>query len=124
MAHTGIHSALLCSYQFCNDSILQAFSVPNSFNSVTVSYWVYGINRSLFGCQDIFRSWLRASSGVTSYLQTTCASNFRSDWTNYTENVTSLVTPYRGQVGKIGFSGATTWGASRYYVDDVTVTFR
>ncbi|GLV53835.1 hypothetical protein KDH_06860 [Dictyobacter sp. S3.2.2.5] len=122
--HSGSNSAYLCGYNSCTDTIYQTVSVPSTATNITLSYWVY-ISTSESGstCYDYFYARLRTSSGtIISTPQKLCNANAKG-WTQYTFNVTSTLSSYKGQQVQVYFAGTTDSSlTSNFYVDDVALT--
>ncbi|GCE09557.1 protease pro-enzyme activation domain-containing protein [Dictyobacter aurantiacus] len=122
--HSGSNSVYLCGYNSCSDSIYQTVSIPSTATNITLSYWVY-ISTSESGstCYDYFYARLRTSSGTTiSTPQKLCNANAKG-WTQYTFNVTSTLSSYKGQQVQVYFAGTTDSSlTSNFYVDDVALT--
>ncbi|HEY7340568.1 MAG TPA: protease pro-enzyme activation domain-containing protein [Ktedonobacterales bacterium] len=119
--HTGSYSAYLCGYNRCSDAIWQSVALPSSTTKVVLSYWVY-IDTAESGstCYDYFRVRLRTSTGATiSTVSTKCNAN-ASGWTQYTFDVTSTLSSYKGKTIQVYFLGTTDSSLiSDFFVDDV-----
>lgn len=122
--HTGSDSAYLCGYNNCSDTIYQTVTLPSSFTSVTLSYWVYiDTQESGSTAYDHFYARLRTSSGATiSTVQSLSNVNVQG-WTQYTFNVSSALSSYKGQPIQVYFAGTTDSSLiTNFYVDDVALT--
>ncbi|GCE08846.1 hypothetical protein [Dictyobacter aurantiacus] len=122
--HTGSNSAYLCGYNSCSDTIYQTVSIPSSFTKITLSYWInITTNETGSTCYDYFRARLRTTSGSTiSTVQTQCNIDAQG-WTQYTFDVTSALSSYKGQQVQVAFLGTTdSQLTSSFYVDDVALT--
>ncbi|GHO86361.1 hypothetical protein [Dictyobacter formicarum] len=123
--HTGVNSAYLCGYNNCTDTIYQTVTIPSSATKITLSYWIYiSTNEtSTTTCYDYFRSRLRTTSGSTiSTVQTRCNLDAQG-WTQYTFDVTSALSSYKGQQVQVAFLGTTDASlTSSFYVDDAALT--
>ncbi|GCE30246.1 hypothetical protein KDA_57300 [Dictyobacter alpinus] len=121
--HSGTHSAYLCGYNSCTDTIYQTATIPSSATKVTLSYWVY-ISTTETGstCYDYFYARLRTSTGSTiSTPQTQCNANAKG-WTQYSFDVTSALSSYKGKQVQVYFAGTTDSSlTSSFYVDDVAL---
>ena len=119
--HTGSDSAYLCGYNNCSDAIWQSVTLPSTTTKVVLSYWLYiSTNESGATCYDYFRARLRTSAGSTiSTVSTKCNAN-ASGWTQYTFDVTSALSGYKGQSIQVYFLGTTDSSLiSNFFVDDV-----
>jgi hypothetical protein len=120
--HTGSYSAYLCGYNNCTDQIWQTVTIPSTMTKATESFWLYlSTNESGSTCYDYFYARIRTSSGavITTPLQQ-CNANAHG-WTQYTFDVTSALSAYKGQQVQIYFTGTTDGTlTSSMYVDDVT----
>ncbi|GCE26222.1 hypothetical protein KDA_17060 [Dictyobacter alpinus] len=121
--HSGTHSAYLCGYNSCTDTIYQTVSIPSTTSKITLTYWTY-ISTSETGstCYDYFYARLRTSTGATiSTPQTQCNANAHG-WTQYSFDVTSALSSYKGQQVQVYFSGTTDSSlTTSFYVDDVAL---
>ncbi len=122
--HTGSFSAFLCGYNNCRDTIRQSITLPSSFTSVTFSYWlaISTSETTTTTCFDNFRAILRNSSGTTiATVQTRCNIN-ASGFTQFTFNVTSQLSSFKGQTIQIFFQGTTDSSLiTSFFVDDVSL---
>jgi kumamolisin len=125
-AHSPTHSAYLCGYNTCDDQIAQAVTLPASFSKATFAYWYYSSTSEAAGapCYDYFYSQLRTSAGATiSTPQQSCNSSVTNGWVYKSFDVTSALTPYKGQGVQVYFRGTTDASlVSSFFVDDVTLT--
>ena len=122
--HTGSSSAFLCGYNNCNDTIRQSITLPSSFTSVTFSYWlaIQTSETTTTTCFDNFKAILRTSSGTTiATVQTRCNLN-ASGFTQFTFNVTSSLSAFKGQTIQVFFQGTTDSSLiTSFFVDDVSL---
>src|SRR5262249_50698172 len=123
--HTGLDSAFLCGYNNCVDKIWQTVTIPSTMTSATESFWAYfSTNESGSTCFDYLYARIRNSTGstiITTPLQQ-CNANAHG-WVQYTFNVTSALSAYKGQQVQIYFAGTTDSSlTSSMFVDDVTFT--
>jgi len=119
--HSGSASAYLCGYNSCNDQIYQSVTLPSTTSKVVFSYWLYiSTQESGSTCYDNFAARLRTSAGATiSTVQTKCNAN-ASGWTQYTFDVTSALSSYKGKAVQVYFQGTTDSSlVTNFYVDDV-----
>ncbi|GER86097.1 hypothetical protein KDW_02590 [Dictyobacter vulcani] len=74
-------------------------------------------------CYDYIRARLRTSTGATiSTPQTLCNADAQG-WTQFSFDVTSALSSYKGQQVQVAFLGTTDSSlSSNYYVDDVALT--
>ncbi len=90
----------------------------------TESFWHYiDTHESGSTCYDYFYARIQTSSGttITTPLQQ-CNANAHG-WQQFTFDVTSALSAYKGQQVRVYFSGTTDGGLStNMYVDDVTFT--
>lgn len=120
--HTGSYSAWLCGYNGCSDAIWQTVTLPSTTTKVVLKYWVYiSTNESGSTCYDYLRVRLRTSSGSTiSTVQTKCNANATNSWVQYSFDVTSTLSAYKGQQVQVYFLGTTDSSlTSNFFVDDV-----
>ncbi len=125
--HSGSYSAYLCGYTTCNDQIWQAFSVPSSFSTITVTYWWQATTtRSASRCLDTFNAQLRSTTGaVIRTLQRSCNTSAGGPWVRESFTVTGDLAAYRGATVVLFFQGITAQGllaSSAFFVDDVQIT--
>ncbi|GCE20781.1 hypothetical protein [Dictyobacter kobayashii] len=121
--HSGSYSAYLCGYDSCNDSIYQTVSVPSTASKITLTYWTYiSTNESGSTCYDYFYARLRTTSGATiSTPQKQCNANTHG-WTQYSFDVTSALSAYKGKQVQVYFLGTTDSSLpTNFYVDDVAL---
>ncbi len=120
--HTGSYEAWLCGYNQCADSIAQSVTLSSTTTKVVLSYWVYiSTQETSSTCYDHFYVRLLTSTGSTiSTVQSKCNSNV--GWTQYSFDVSSLLSSYHGKVIQVYF-GATTDSSliTNFYVDDVAL---
>jgi len=119
--HSGSASAYLCGYNYCNDQIYQSVTLPSTTTKVVFSYWLYiSTQESGSTCYDYFAARVRTSAGATiTTVQTKCNAN-ASGWTQYTFDVTSALSNYKGQSVQVYFQGTTDSAlVTNFYVDDV-----
>jgi hypothetical protein len=123
--HTGTYSAWLCGYNACSDSLYQTVTLPSTTTKVVLSYWLYihTSETSTTTCYDYFHAQLLTSSGSTiSNVQMRCNLD-ASGWTQYTFDVTSTLSSYKGQQIRVAFVGTNDYTLpTDFYVDDVTFT--
>ncbi len=125
-AHAGQYSAYLCGYGNCDDSIAQSFLLPNSANTITVSYWYYSdTSRTTSRCTDRFKAMLLDSSGqAIAQLQHACNTGATNGWVQESFDVTGALSSYAGQAVTLVFEGTTSHGyyaTTDFFVDDVAV---
>jgi len=123
--HTGSYSAYLCGYNYCNDQIYQAVTLPASFSKVTLGYWYYSDTGEASGspCYDYFYSRIKNSSGtVLTTPQSSCNSSVTNGWVYKSFDITSSVSGYAGKSITVYFQGTTDVSLpSDFFVDDVTL---
>lgn len=121
--HSGTASAYLCGYNSCNDQIYQSVTLPSSTTKVVFSYWL-NISTQETGstCYDNFVARIRTSAGAAiTTVQTKCNAN-ASGWTQYSFDVTSALSAYKGQSVQVYFQGTTDGSlTTNFYVDDVAL---
>ena len=124
--HTGSYSAYLCGYNNCVDKIWQTVTIPSTMTKATESFWLYIDTSEASGspCYDYFYARIRNSSGSTITTPVTkCNSNANNAWVQYTVDVTSALSAYKGQQVQIYFAGTNDVSLpSDFFVDDVTFT--
>jgi len=124
--HTGSYSAYLCGYNNCVDKIWQTVTIPSTMTKATESFWLYVDTSEASGspCYDYFYARIRNSSGSTITTPVTkCNSNANNAWVQYTVDVTSALSAYKGQQVQIYFAGTNDVSLpSDFFVDDVTFT--
>src|SRR5262249_19127415 len=123
--HTGTHSAFLCGYNNCNDQIWQTVTIPSTMTNSTLSFWAYFSSNetTTTTCFDFLRARIRTSAGatITTPLQE-CNIN-KHGWVQYTFDVTSALSTFKGQQVQVYFQGTTDVSlTSSMFVDDVTFT--
>ncbi len=119
--HTGSYSAYLCGYSSCTDTIYQTVALPSTTTKAVLSFWSYiDTYDSGSSCSDTFTASLRTTSGTTiSTVQSQCNTNTHG-WTQYTFDVTTSLSSYKGKSVEIYFKGTTKSSTdSDFYVDDV-----
>ncbi len=124
--HTGQYSAYLCGYSSCNDTISQDFTVPDSVNSITITYWWYGeTSRTSHSCTDSLNVYLLDSNGsIIGKMPRACNTNANQQWQQVTFDATSTLSQYAGQTVTLAFAGKTSSSYSvttAFFVDDVAV---
>jgi hypothetical protein len=122
--HTGSYSAWLCGYNNCSDKIWQTVTIPSTMTKAVESFWLYiDTQESGSTCYDYFYARIRTSSGaiITTPLRQ-CNANAHG-WVQYTYDVTSALSGYKGQQVQIFFAGTTDYSlVTDMFVDDVTFT--
>jgi hypothetical protein len=124
--HTGSYSAWLCGYNRCTDKIWQTVTIPSTMTSATWTFWLYIDTSEASGspCYDHFYARIQTSGGSTITTPVSkCNSNANNGWTQYTVNVTSALSAYKGQSVRLAFIGTTDYSLpSDFFVDDTTFT--
>ena len=124
--HTGTYSAWLCGYDACTDKIWQTVTIPSTMTSATWKFWLYIDTSEVSGspCYDYFYARIQTSSGATITTPLSkCNSNANNAWTQYSLNVTSALSAYKGQSVRIAFIGTTDYSLpTDFFVDDTTFT--
>jgi subtilase family serine protease len=125
-AHSGQYSAYLCGYPGCTDRIWQTFTVPASYNKLTVTYWWYSdTNKTTNRCLDFFTSRLQTTSGaVIGNMQQSCNTNVTNYWVQESYDVSTMLAPYKGKQVTLFFQGtnvANQYQPTDFFVDDVAV---
>lgn len=119
--HSGAYSAYLCGYNNCVDKIWQTVTIPSTMTKATETFWLYiNTNESGSTCYDYFYARIRTTSGavITTPL-TQCNANAHG-WTQYSYDVTSALSAYKGQQVQIYFAGTTDSSLiTNFFVDDV-----
>lgn len=120
--HAGSYSAWLCGYNNCNDQIWQTVTIPSTMTKATESFWLYvDTNETTSStCYDHFYARVRTSSG--SVIKTPLAQcNLNAHgWTQYTFDLTSALSNYKGKQVQIYFQGTNDVSLpSDFFVDDV-----
>jgi len=126
--HSGQYSAYFCGYQSCDDRIWQTFTVPTSFNKITVTYWWYSdTNKSTKQCYDYFTSSLKSAASATNSiqsLQNDCNLKVTNTWVQKSFDVSSDLSKYKGQQVTLFFQGtnvAIQYQPTDFYIDDVVM---
>lgn len=122
--HTGTESAYLCGYNFCNDRIWQAVTLPGTVTHATLTFWWFmNTNESGSTCFDFFYVRIRTSSGtVISTPFQKCNANANNGWQQVTIDLTSILQSRGGQTIQILFQGTTDSSLiTNVFVDDVTL---
>src|SRR5205085_8452909 len=125
-SHSGNYSAYLCGYSSCNDTIAQDFTVPDSVNKISVSYWWYGdTSRTSHSCRDSLTvSVLNSSGQVIAKVQRACNTNATQGWQQVNFDLTNALSNYAGQTVTLVFNGKTAsslFVTTAFFVDDVEV---
>jgi subtilase family serine protease len=128
--HSGQNSAYLCGYSGCDDRIWQTFTVPTSFNTITITYWWYSdTNKATNKCYDYFTSSFKTSANANNYiriLQNDCnlVSKNTNAWIKKSYEVTGDLLKYKGQQVTLFFQGTNDnqYQPTDFFVDDVVVT--
>ncbi|GCE20172.1 hypothetical protein KDK_39720 [Dictyobacter kobayashii] len=127
LAHTGLHSAYLCGYANCHDTISQTVTLPTSTRNVVLSYWIYiGHSTITDTCADTFHSYaqLPAAQGTTiANFQTLCNTD-ANGWIHYSLDITNALASALGKPIQIGFEAAGSSDPRTNFfvdVDDVTL---
>jgi subtilase family serine protease len=126
-AHNGQNSAYLCGYTGCDDRIWQTFTVPASYNKLTVSYWWYSdTNKTTHQCQDYFYSRVQTTSGgLIGAMQTSCNANVTNNWILVTYDVSGMLANYKGKQVTLFFRGTNApnqYQPTDFFVDDVSIS--
>ncbi len=119
--HTGSYSAYLCGYNNCNDQIWQTVTLNSTTTKVVLSFWTYiDTNESGSTCYDYFYAKIRTSTGgAITTAQTQCNANTHG-WTQYTFDLTSALSSYKGKQVEVYFQGTTDSSLTTdFFVDDV-----
>jgi subtilisin family serine protease len=114
--HSGLYSAWLCGYNYCNDQIYQTITVPTNG---TLTYWWYMTTQETSHPWDYFRVRLyNTSGGLIATLRTWHDGSGANTWRQDSISLAS----YAGQTVRVHF-GATTDGSltTSFFVDDVSV---
>ncbi len=121
--HAGSYSAYLCGYNNCTDVIWQSVTLPAKTSKAVLSYWLYiGSQQTGNACHDYFSARILASNGSPiKVVQTRCNAN-TGGWTQYTFDLTSVISHYSGQQIQVSFKGTTDANLSTsIFVDDVAL---
>lgn len=125
--HTGSYSAWLCGYNTCTDSLYQAVTLPSTTTKVVLSYWLsISTNETSSTAYDFFYVRLRTSTGTVIATVQTRSNVNAAGWTQFTFDVTSTLSSYKGQQIQVSFLATNDYTLpTSFYVDDVafTVTF-
>jgi kumamolisin len=127
--HSGQYSAYFCGYQSCDDRIWQTFTLPTSFNKITVTYWWYSdTNKSTKQCYDYFTSSLKTAASATNSiqsLQNDCNLKVTNTWVQKSFDVSGGLSKYKGQQVTLFFQGtnvANQYQPTDFFIDDVVVS--
>ena len=122
--HTGSYSAWLCGYNNCSDAIWQTVTIPSTMTKSTLSFWLYiDTQESGSTCYDYFYARIRTSGGTTITTPLKQCNANAHGWVQYTYDVSSALSGYKGQNVQVYFQGTTDSSLySDMYVDDVTFT--
>ena len=122
--HTGSYSAWMCGYNNCTDSLTQTVSLPTTTTRVVLSYWLFiSTNETSSSAFDFFNARLRTSTGTTIATVQTRSNVNASGWTQFTFDVTSTLSNFKGQqiqVYFLGTNGSTL--PTSFFVDDVALS--
>lgn len=120
--HTGAQEAWLCGYNNCSDTITQSVTLPSTTTKVVLSYWLNITTRETSStCFDHFFVRLLTSSGSTiSTVQSKCNSSL--GYTQFTFDVTSVLSSFAGQTIKVSFQATTDSSlVTNFFVDDTAL---
>ena len=122
--HTGSYSAWLCGYNNGTDSLYQTVALPSSTTKVVLSYWLsISTKETSSTAYDYFYVRLRTSTGTTIATVQTRSNVNAAGWTQFTFDVTSTLSSYRGQQVQVSFLGTNDYTLpTSFYVDDVAFT--
>ncbi len=121
--HTGSDSAYLCGYNNCTDTIGQTVTLPSTVSKAVFSYWTY-IDTQETGSTgyDFFTASIRTGSGTTITTVQTQSNANAHGWTQFTFDVTSSLSNYKGQQVQVYFKGTTDSSlTTNFFVDDVAL---
>jgi subtilase family serine protease len=122
--HSPSHDAMLCGFNSCASRLSQTFTVPSSYSTLNLTYWVYITSQEpTTACYDAMNVQLYTSTGaLISTPQTLCNSAKNSGYVQETVNLASVLTAYKGQSVRLTFYGhSNTAYVTSFYVDDVAV---
>ena len=127
--HSGQYSAYFCGYSGCDDRIWQTFTVPTSFNKITITYWWYSdTNKTTNKCYDYFNSGLKTTANATGYIrsfQNDCNLKVTNAWVQKSYELTSGdLSKYKGQQITLFFQGTNApnqYQPTDFFIDDVVV---
>lgn len=122
--HTGSYSAWLCGYNNCTDSLYQAVTLPSTTSKVVLSYWLsISTNETGSTAYDFFYVRLRTSTGTTIATVQTRSNANAAGWTQFTFDVTSTLSSYKGQQIQVAFLATNDYTQpTSFYADDVAFT--
>lgn len=122
-AHGGSYSAFLCGYNSCNDQIWQSVAIPSNATTIQLSFWLnVSTQESGSTCYDYFYARLRTSSGSTISTVKSLCNSTASGWKQYTFDVSSTLSSYKGQTIQVYFQGKTdSYLTTSFFVDDAAL---
>ncbi|WP_236601938.1 S53 family peptidase [Ktedonobacter sp. SOSP1-52] len=123
LAHSGSYSAYQCGYNNCNDQIWQSVAIPSTATTIKFTFWLYvSTQESGSTCYDYFYARLRTSSGSTISTVKSLCNNTASGWKQYTFDVSSTLSSYKGQTVQVYFQGTTDSSLpTNFFVDDAAL---
>jgi subtilase family serine protease len=128
--HSGQYSAYFCGYSGCDDRIWQTFTVPTSFNKITITYWWYSdTNKTTNKCFDYFNSGLKTAANAAGYIrsfQNDCNLKVTNAWVSRSYELTQGdLSKYKGQQVTLFFQGTNApnqYQPTDFFIDDVVVS--
>ncbi|KEO84190.1 S53 family peptidase [Tumebacillus flagellatus] len=118
--HAGTHSAYLCGYNNCTDSIYQTVTIPATAASATLSMYTYVSTTETSHAYDYLKIQLRNTSNTVLSTLQTLSDATASGWVKQTFDVSS----YKGQTIRVYLLGTNdSSNATSFYVDDVSLQY-
>jgi hypothetical protein len=123
LPHSGHYSAWLCGVYSCDDRIWQNLTIPSSYTTATLGYWL-NIRSLSSTCSDHFTARLKTTSGtILATPQNLCNTAGISSWVYESTDVSTALNGSKGQTISLVFEGTSSSStASSFFVDDVTLT--
>ena len=122
--HTGTQSAFLCGYNNCTDTIRQTVTLPSTTTKVVLTFWLFisTSETTTTTCFDNFNARIRTSTGTVITTPLTQCNLNHHGWQQFSFDVTSALSSFKGQQIQVFFSGTTDVSLiSSFFVDDVAL---
>jgi hypothetical protein len=122
--HTGTLSAFLCGYNNCTDTIRQTVTLPATTSKVVLTFWLFisTSETTTTTCFDNFNARIRTSTGTVITTPLTQCNLNHHGWQQFSFDVTSALSSFKGQQIQVFFSGTTDVSLiSSFFVDDVAL---
>ncbi|MBA3946335.1 MAG: immune inhibitor A [Herpetosiphonaceae bacterium] len=117
--HTGTHSADLCGYNSCSDTIYQTITIPATASTASLNYYTYITTQETSHPYDFLNVQVQSTGGtVLGTLQQLSDGSPTGSWKQSTYDVSS----YKGQTVRIVFAATNdSSNSTDFFVDDVSL---